>query len=1372
MGGSSKKVTVGYRYYVGMHVIAAHGPVDQVTRISFDDRIAWRGRKASGRINLRADNLFGGESREGGVSGAVDFEPGSPSQGRNDYLQAKLGALIPAFRGVAGFIFRQCYFGINPYLKKVAFRLQRIHQRKGGLPQWYGSKAQIGALWELPQAIYISLDVSGSMGEVMANGQTRLANVQSALSDVLDYVDELRADTGHRLDIMGVAWANGRLTSTYRNATSGNIESLKTWFNDRSAGGGTDFREGVADAASFFDGAPADALRTVLFITDGVPGIGSGDPSAEQITSQAAATLFAVEDVWSYAFNIDLTDTTYTAQLDNTPGDAVPVMSGSDPGAMLDALKVALGGQADMNPAHIIRECLTDPDWGMGYQESDVDDTAFVAAANTLYAEGMGMSLLWDRQVPLEDFVKEVVKHIDGALYVDRATGKFVLTLIRDDYVEDDLLSLGEDDVERVEGYSRPAFGELVNSVTVNHWDHQTGKTASITVDDPALVQMQGAVIGTTIQYPGFTNGGIAARVAQRDLRALSTPLLSCTIYAKRKAAQLNIGRPFKFEWPDYHDGHIVMRVTGMALGDGRSNKIRLTCTQDVFSLPDASVVTPTVPEWEDPNVTPEPATVRMVTEAPYYELVQQLGQTEVDAQAASNPDAGYVLAALARPMAGAVSARLYVDSGAGYEGFGSVDFSPAATLAADIGPLDLVAEITGGVDLDLLRIGSLAHIGGEIVRIDAVADTQLTIGRGCLDTMPANHSAGTLIVCYDDFAETDGTEYVAGEGVDVKLATITGIGELALDTAPVDSMTFASRAIRPYPPAQVKINNIFFPAEQNSPLSITWATRNRQQQTAGTVLDWYADSVTSESGVTYDAELRRADNEAVLASAADVAGVSTSLEASYNGMVDLVLRAKRDGYYAWQDFVHRFQLGAIITAIIPELRSGVASFTSSSVTSFAVAMPSGVVSGDYLIMLVAVPINSFPSGPAGWDSIGSVLGATNSDSTSTDSYYRAFGRVADGTEGSTQTCTIGTATTWGAVVIAIKKDTYTPPRGQVATWSGLAGYASGGVGHARSFFSSTEIKHSDHFAPYWGGEKSLSLSLLGRKQSNDDPPSNPFTDFAFQVNSNLTSVPDALICGKYEDAAPAAPYAVANYAKNNSNSNGTFIVSIRGVFPATRPECVLMQAASSGGSTVTSLALGTPSGLVAPIVGDLQILVLTMFGSSGVTITPPAGFSLVTKFGNRLAVYKRVTNGGETYPDTITFSSAISVMAHLYTLPINTYDSAAEVLTATASGASGSSVSTPSRTADSSWAGKQNYALRFIARNGAGGTLSNTVSAFPAGTKEQRRAAYNQGSTTERVSFACAGGIVDGEVAPAESFTFLGGSYAWEAITIFIKGI
>ena len=119
--GKSKKVTVGYKYYIGMHMVLCHGPVDAVTAIEVDGRQAWTGTSTGGSVTINAPDLFGGESREGGVSGTVDIMMGGTTQGRNSYLQSKLGTDIPAFRGVLSAVLRQVLVGQNPYLKSWAF---------------------------------------------------------------------------------------------------------------------------------------------------------------------------------------------------------------------------------------------------------------------------------------------------------------------------------------------------------------------------------------------------------------------------------------------------------------------------------------------------------------------------------------------------------------------------------------------------------------------------------------------------------------------------------------------------------------------------------------------------------------------------------------------------------------------------------------------------------------------------------------------------------------------------------------------------------------------------------------------------------------------------------------------------------------------------------------------------------------------------------------------------------------------------------------------------------------------------------------------------------------------------------------------------
>lgn len=870
--GSSKKQTVGYEYYLGMHQILVHGPVDCMINYTVDGRVAWSGRSTGGNIFVNSRNLFGGESREGGVEGVMNLEMGKPDQGINDYLASKLGGILPAFRGVVGIVMRQMYLGNNPYLKKNAFRLQRIHVRQDGITQWYDEKAEIASAtnaiisgpWQYQVIPYhadpgynnLAIPSSGWQGE-------------EELPFDSDHVWVYPTPPGWPTPNLSICWVK----KTLYNVPAGLIIQL------RADNGCVMFVNGEFVGASNRDNAniPNNQNNPVNFT---VPSTG---------TYEIAGKAFS--------------EATTTGQAGN----------------ILDITLDALPPGGDMNPAHIIRECLTDPTWGMGYFDEDIDDPSFIKAADQLWNEGMGMSLLWDRQMPMEQFIQEVVKHINAALYVGRSgdsAGKFVLKLIRGDYDEEELLHFDESSIERFDNFKRVEFGELTNSVTVNYWDSFNGKTASTTAQDSALIQQQGAVINTTMQYPGFTNEGIANRVALRDLLSLSTPLASGVIYVYpgNGAEELNIGDVIAVSWEDYGLVRLPMRISAMTLGDGKTNKIKLTLTQDVFGMPEFGVVVPPDIGWEDPNQPPIPLSREYAEEMPYYEMVQQFSQSVVDTQLSAEPDLGAVVAAGSRAQQGAINARIVTNSGAGYEDVGAIDFCPSAMLDGEIdkggaAPTQIIA-IKDGIDISSVEVGSYARIssasGEEYVYIIAIDSSSMEVKRAVLDTVPLPHADGSLVMFSDPFIQADPTEYVASDVVGVKLLPVTGQGVLVESAANEHEVTLDSRAIRPYPAASWQMNGAYWPENFASPISNTWVDRNRTQQTAPELVGWYDGNVTVEPGVTYN--MRLYDGVGTLLT--ETVGVTSPyvLTPPGGGVFTMELVSLRDGRENFYKLQHTFE--------------------------------------------------------------------------------------------------------------------------------------------------------------------------------------------------------------------------------------------------------------------------------------------------------------------------------------------------------------------------------------------------------------------------------------------------------------------------------
>ena len=816
------------------------------------------GGAAGGRIRINKPDLFGGEKREGGIIGDIDVLMGAPSQAQNDYLVSQVGADVPGYRGICSLVLRQVFLGLNPYLKPWSVRLTRILKAEEGGPQWYPEKAQIVPEVRIGDAaIYIAMDASGSMSG------SRMAAQIAAVARLIEEIGENAPDTASQPnDIQIVTW-NSTVSSSLlrRDADATAYGEIKDWVEalSSSVSGGTDFGVAVSQAGAFFSGA-SGKRRILIFVTD-------GEPSPASTLQTAIATLSAISEVDVFAFNIALSDTSSTAQIDNTPVDGVPVVPPGDPDALAASLRAAFGQGPDMNPAHIIRECLTNADWGLGHTFADIGPS-FATAADALFAEGFGLSLLWQRESTIEEFIADVLKHIDAYLYVDRRSGRWELRLIRADYDPETLPVFDDTNVVDWGELGRREAADLVNSVTAKFSDARTDQTGSVSVTDTALVQDLGQVVTATVDYPGIRFESLAVRVAERDLRALSAPILSGEITVSRAGANLDPGDVIVLSNPQRGLNGIVVRIVEIDHGDGRANGLRLKIAEDVFGLGQAALVGGDSGAPSSLILPPKPLTRRWVAEAPYWLLVQELGHAQADALLEEDPGVGAIVAAGERPSADALSAQVWSDSGAGYILEEAVEFVPTTLLASDISddPGERVFTVGGWTGLGDVAIGTLAAIGDELVRIDGVSATALTVGRGCLDTVPQAHPAGTPIVCWQQLANASDAGFAAGETVTIKMLPETGFGTLPLAQAPEDAVTLASRAIRPLPPGDLRGNgtSVVNPNALNlGPVLLTWSHRDRLTQTSSVFDAYDAADIGPEPGVTYVVEIRWVDPNA-----------------------------------------------------------------------------------------------------------------------------------------------------------------------------------------------------------------------------------------------------------------------------------------------------------------------------------------------------------------------------------------------------------------------------------------------------------------------------------------------------------------------------
>jgi von Willebrand factor type A domain len=193
-------------------------------------------------------------------------------------------------------------------------------------------------------AIYIAIDNSYSMSGAAMNGA--ISAVQALIAEL-----GLTVPPAVRNDIFILTWhdAVGAMILR-RDADAGDFADIANWLAAQGAlGSGTDFGVAVSEATTFFAGAGAKR-RIILFITD-------GEPYPPSTVDAAIATLDGIPDVEVFGFNIGLADTSFTALLDNTPEDSVPVIAPGDTDTLLSSSRRAFTGL----PKYLGRDVLIDP---------------------------------------------------------------------------------------------------------------------------------------------------------------------------------------------------------------------------------------------------------------------------------------------------------------------------------------------------------------------------------------------------------------------------------------------------------------------------------------------------------------------------------------------------------------------------------------------------------------------------------------------------------------------------------------------------------------------------------------------------------------------------------------------------------------------------------------------------------------------------------------------------------------------------------------------------------------------------------------------------------------------------------------------------
>jgi hypothetical protein len=920
---SKTTVTTGYKYFLTVHVGICHGAIgtsgslgqiDESTfQVAFDERIPFQSLATSGtehsnarmrgfgqtvtisdatrfekyQCTVNAPGMFGGDEKEGGISGVIDVYTGGLWNSANDQLETLLGQDLPAYRGISHAVLRGMYVGTSAYIKPISFMVTRCASPKRFIdgdttidanadiqgdanPAYMLLEILTDNIWGLgipvglidKQSFYDVAETLKDEGLGLSMMLDNPAEARGVISDILRHIDGvIYTDPSTGLITITLAredydpdtlpvfdQSNLRSVEMTRGSWSETKNVVKILYIDA---GRTqpDVDESVLLQCEFDEDNEADI--SIYEMTPSL--VGSAQVSGEQLLipwvdggigeqAHLAYTGGAINNHNGDDFTLEF-QLTIPAGAAGTSDRRLTLIQGTSGDSRL--FLVHNSGSGDYrkiyhrtsDPLSAVMSSAQIP-IGVRTHVAMVTDIANVRL--NVYFAGVevintatGVPVL-----PVSNGVVTLGSNASGAV-----TGDIIIDDVR--------LSVGR---RYTAAFTPPAHGSLRNPIETG--DITTARFVERPVQWQNLANIEsrgGKLAAEVIKFHGFSKAENANKAAARVGKTLSYPLAAIHMVSNRDAWQLRPGSVFKLNWPPLGITGMVCRVGEIRYGDLLKNRIDIDAVEDIFGLAETAYSAPPATTWSDPVVDVEAPDAEALIELPYHFIGADERYVATLAMRSSGLDLGY---------------EVWSDR----DGDSTLDailtntvqqFAPSGVLTAEYEKCTDALDATGfsvqnGRDLNLLEsinaaqrdagvnIALIRSVNGdEFVGWQTVAGnsggstaTITNVVRGVLDTVPLTHPAGSRVWFFTEgFGIADETEYPEDITVLAKLLPFNGKGTLDIADAAELECVLDSRALKPYPPGNVKVNGESCPVVIDTDVIFTWAHRHRVTQTADQVI-------------------------------------------------------------------------------------------------------------------------------------------------------------------------------------------------------------------------------------------------------------------------------------------------------------------------------------------------------------------------------------------------------------------------------------------------------------------------------------------------------------------------------------------------------
>lgn len=568
-------------------------------------------------------------------------------------------------------------------------------------------------------------------------------------------------------------------------------------------------------------------------------------------------------------------------------------------------------GREFMNPVHIAVQCLCDLRFGMklsplqiGQSFKDCADqlhhTSYVDQYGvTRPGEAVGLGIVWWGENTIREFLAEIMRYINGNVYIDPATGLFEMSLVRP-VPEDQIANLPlltESQIIDFGTFSRPIGEETVNTITVVYTQYDNEKTESITRSNTAMTSIYGVSIPDTVHLPGVKSSKLAAEICERIVRQrcslagryqrMRVSRLAPTEGTTSQAAFTMIeGSPFRLRYLEHGIDGQVFRVANINYKTLEDNYIEFDAVEDSFALVDSPYVVGG-PEsgWINLNEFPknfEAGDLKLIY-TPYVSVLAMGGSPLIK----SLPTTTILFTVLASRDDQGVTQGIEVWSST----------SPSATRLTK-GPMCPTSSLDGALPIldnasvngsglrtsvkmkdmvgvsEYSAVGAWFYVDNEAIRCVSVVDDPddpdyllMELERGIFDTVPEDHADGAKMWWYNGLsgASYTGTAYQDEVFDPARSFPVVPYGRAGSPPIDGNSATVGWPYLgapppiwpAPYPPAALSQGGVLLNRNTLLKPIIEWACRNRVAQ-SDVAVPWDLPGIPHEEGTTYIVEVKR----------------------------------------------------------------------------------------------------------------------------------------------------------------------------------------------------------------------------------------------------------------------------------------------------------------------------------------------------------------------------------------------------------------------------------------------------------------------------------------------------------------------------------